>query len=885
MKKNYSLLKGVTASLMVSALGLGSMKAQLVTQTLSYTGSIQTFTIPSCVTQVSLDVRGAQGGFGSSGTGGLGARMTGVFTVTPGQVFSYLVGQSPGNVTTGGYTYPAGGGGSFWALGSAYASATPVIVAGGGGGGFNSVAGDNGTVTTSGTGATPGTSGNGAPASGCGGGGGGFYTSGGNDTYYGFIGGSGFQQGGAGGTASSAYSTFGYQPGGFGGGAPADYIGTCNLRAGAGGGYSGGSGYSTSLYDEGSAGGSYSNGTSQVNTSGFQSGNGQIIISYYPIVPITVSATSSAVCTGATLTLTASGMSTYTYAPVGSFAGSNSASVAVSPTTTTTYSLTGTSSTGCPGNAFVTINVSPGVPTLTFTPSSPTVCSGNTVTVSGSGALTYTFSNSISNGVAFTPASGTNVYTLTGANGCGTSVATTTVIASPLPITTVASSTLICAGTPATLTASGATSYTWNPGASTNTTFIVSPNATTIYTVNGKTGICTGVATLTVTTKANPTLSIVASSSVICSGDVVNLSVNGNAATYTWNPGGPGANISATPTAVTLFQVTGTNSVNCSSTTQQVIIVNPLPIVNASVSNALVCSGGASTLSASGASTYAWSSGATGSVTVVNPITDATYTVTGSSALGCVSSTMVTVGVYAPSITVSSNTSICSGGNVVIGASAADTYMWSNSQTGQNITVSPILTTVYTVTASVNNLNGLNCDATGTVEVDVNPNPTVTAVSSPSAICIGQSATLTAEGAGTSGTYTWTGGSAAITTATNMVAPIADQTYTVNGTDANGCKGKGTIQLRVFTCDGIAINSANTANLSIYPNPNNGEFTISADQAITLQITNELGQQVKTVTLNKNSTDVKINSLPNGVYFITGSNENGSVKQKIVITK
>jgi len=195
------------------------------------------------------------------------------------------------------------------------------------------------------------------------------------------------------------------------------------------------------------------------------------------------------------------------------------------------------------------------------------------------------------------------------------------------------------------------------------------------------------------------------------------------------------------------------------------------------------------------------------------------------------------------------------------------------------------MTTVYTVTASVNNLNGLSCDATNTVEVDVNPNPTVTAVSSPTAICIGQSATLTAEGAGTSGTYIWTGGPGAVTSATTVVTPIADQTYTVNGTDANGCKGKSTYQLIVAICTGISVNSANTANLSIYPNPNNGEFTISTDQAITLQITNELGQQVKTITLNKNNTDVKISSLPNGVYFITGSNENGSVKQKIVITK
>jgi hypothetical protein len=595
------------------------------------------------------------------------------------------------------------------------------------------------------------------------------------------------------------------------------------------------------------------------------------------------SATASAplICSGANATLNAAGLTSYTWQPTGNFAGSNAATVNVTPTTTTTYTLTGNNG-GCPGYAMVTISVSSGPPSLSLTGSSQSVCLGAAATITASGAINYTLSNSAVNGGTFIPAA-TAVYTVTGANGCGSGSLTTTITVSPLPVTAATTSTLVCAGTPATLTAGGATTYSWMPGANTSTNYIAAPLANTIYTVTGITGNCQGTATITVNTKPLPTLNVIAASTAICNGDFTTLNVTGNALTYTWSPGGPGNSITVSPTNVTLYSVTGTNSVNCVNTAQQVILVNPLPVLSTSVSDPLVCSGGASTLAVSGASTYAWTGDATASTAslVVNPVIDGTYNVTGTSSLGCSSSTVVTVSVYMPTITVSSNTTICLGASAIIGADVADTWLWSNGSNFQNITVSPSLTTVYTVTASVNNLNGLSCPTTNTVQVAVNPLPVITATSNYPAICIGTSALLTASGAGAGGTYTWTGGAGAQISASIQVAPIANQSYSVTGIDANGCKGTSGYLLIVSQCVGIPVNIANTANLSIYPNPSTGEFTISADQAITLQIINELGQQVKTITLDKNNREV--NSLPGGVYFITGNNENGSVKEKIII--
>lgn len=246
----------------------------------SYTGAIQTWTVPALVTSVTITAKGAQGGQAAvANVGGLGASVSGVFAVTPGQVLSILVGQQPApNLGL----RPGGGGGTFVALGSSYATATPMIVAGGGGGSFTGGAGQAGqilnvTTTGNGGGPVPGTSGNGAASTSCGGGGGGFYTSGGNDTLYPTkgVGGAGFRQGGAGGVSAS------YQVGGFGGGATADYDGSCNFSAGSGGGYSGGSGYNATTSNlSGYGGGSYNSGTSQVNTAGANSGNGSVTITW-----------------------------------------------------------------------------------------------------------------------------------------------------------------------------------------------------------------------------------------------------------------------------------------------------------------------------------------------------------------------------------------------------------------------------------------------------------------------------------------------------------------------------------------------------------------------------------------------------------------------------
>ncbi len=73
--------------------------------------------------------------------------------------------------------------------------------------------------------------------------------------------------------------------------------------------------------------------------------------------------------------------------------------------------------------------------------------------------------------------------------------------------------------------------------------------------------------------------------------------------------------------------------------------------------------------------------------------------------------------------------------------------------------------------------------------------------------------------------------------------------------------------------------------LSVFPNPNNGTFTIKALHEGTYYLTNESGQLVKSFSLHaENNYSVHITDLPAGFYIVSGQNKQGISKQKIVVT-
>jgi hypothetical protein len=145
------------------------------------------------------------------------------------------------------------------------------------------------------------------------------------------------------------------------------------------------------------------------------------------------------------------GQATYSWSP----GGETTPSITVSPTATTTYVCT-ISQGGATTTQSQTITVNP-LPTVNAGVDQ-TVFASSSVTLSGSGATSYTWNNGVTNNTAFT-ATTTSPYTVTGtSNGCS---ATDAVLVTVLPAPTITpTSSTICAGQSTTLTAASASTGT-----------------------------------------------------------------------------------------------------------------------------------------------------------------------------------------------------------------------------------------------------------------------------------------------------------------------------------------------------------------------------------------------------------------------------------------
>jgi hypothetical protein len=297
----------------------------------------------------------------------------------------------------------------------------------------------------------------------------------------------------------------------------------------------------------------------------------------------------------------------------------------------------------------------------------------------------------------------------------------------------------------------------------------------------------------------------------------------------------------------------------------------------------LACAGQPFILSASGADLYTWTPGPQigGSITIT-PTVITGYTVTGTSTLtGCSSSVVITPSVIStPSVSTVSTPSIsCAGQPVVLSASGADLYTWNpGPQIGGSITITPTVTTGYTVTGT-STLTG--CIGSVVVTPSVASTPSVSAASVPSISCAGQSVVLSASGADL---YTWNPGSQ---NGTNIVlTPTVTTNYTVTGTNTlTGCSGSAIITQPVSLCTGLSHQVLSRQSpVKIAPNPNGGEFTISTSWDLDLTIINGLGQIVKTIRSDEiNDHKMIISGLQSGIYFINGNGPYQFIREKIIV--
>ncbi len=755
-----------------------SLNAQ-TTETFSTPGTY-TWTVPPCVTQITVQVWGGGGGGGAvwsrfdptssgptsneacvtAGGGGGGGYASRTYTVVPGQVYTIVVGakgqggtinssgnnranpgSSGGNSTFSGpatagpgtlTAYGGLGGGAANFLRSCLGGCSGATHQGANGAGGSGSGGANGTTMfTGGNGSAGVHAGNTNDRSGSGGGGAGSSGNGGNANST--NGGSGSAEGGNGGNGI-------VQPYGSG------YLGT----DGNNGNNIGGGGGGASGHNRGS-----NNNTHRTNIGG-NGGRGEVRINYStPSLPEPTFTSIAPICSGGFLSPL----------PSTSNNGINGTwSPALNNTSTTTYVFTPDPSGPCADTTTLTIEVNQSS-TPTFTQVSP-ICSGGTLVAlptTSTNGIPGTWSPTLNN-------TATTTYTFTPNSGqCANTTTMTITVNDP---TTPAFSAVspICVGevlNPLPTSSDNGISGTWSPA--------LNNTSTTTYTFTPNAGQCANTTTITITVNT-PTTPIFTAVAPICSGDALSpLSTNSdNGITGTWSP-------ALNNTSTTTYTFTP-NAGQCANDTTLTITVNPPTITPNFTAVSPICVGEVlnplPTTSDNGIS-GTWSP-------ALNNTATTTYTFTPNSGQ-CANTTTLTITVNPPSVTPSFTavSPICSGESL----SPLPTTS-TNAITG---TWSPALnntaTTTYTFTP-----NSGQCANTTTLTITVNNpiTPTFTAVSP---ICVGEvlNPLPTNSDNGISGTwspainntstttYTFTpdGGQCANTTSmTITVIPISTPTFT-----------------------------------------------------------------------------------------------------------
>jgi gliding motility-associated-like protein len=361
------------------------------------------------------------------------------------------------------------------------------------------------------------------------------------------------------------------------------------------------------------------------------------------------------------------------------------------------------------------------------------ICSGESIGIGTGNNAQYVYNWSPATGLSATNVSNpivtlTNTssgiinqtYTVstTLANNPGVCPTTDQVVVSVYPQFTTFLTDTVCDGGP----------YLFN-GQSLSTSGIYTAN---LQSIQG----CDSIVQLDLTISSVPAL--VVSDTAFCLGGTAIILPSG-AANYVWSPnsGTAGSNgiLTLTPSQNTSLTLTGFNNYLCSSTETVNITVFPIPDVDISSLDTVLCPGEDAELFATGAFNYLWTG--SGIMNIGSPIQNlaplqsGTFQVEGTSVDGCTNTATISIIVHPkPIINTSPDTSICLGEQIQIQATGATTYNWNTGQTVSSFSLSPSNTQTFQVVGS----NDFGCSDTASFEVIVHPNPTAEIGANPTLI-------------------------------------------------------------------------------------------------------------------------------------------------------
>ena len=562
-----------------------------------------------------------------------------------------------------------------------------------------------------------------------------------------------------------------------------------------------------------------------------------------------------------------------------------------------------------------------------------TTCSGTSFTVTPSGApanTTYTWSApsgsgftggsaqtiaqpSISQTLMITTAnSATAVYIVTPQiGGCIGNTFTLTVTVNKLPfISVVTASSSICLGSSTILTASGAVTYSWSPStglsASTGATVTASPTATTTYTVNGTDASgCANTSPVTLTVNTS-NVTVGATPNPVCVGSTLNLSSsitflssnilteNFNGATNSWTK--INTSMGGTPSLVAWTLRQNGFVANCSGDNKTLHSND-----NSQFYQSFSCLQGSGTtatilqspvMSTIGYNTltldfYHFFYFYTGAIATVQVSTDGTnwtnlivYSTISEGTQSTFAHPSINLNSYIGNATFYIRFKYDAPwswywaiDNVTVSGTISSPISWTGPNGFTSASQNPVISNVTTSNAGVYQVTYTDqvttCSSSNSVTVNVNPLPTITVAPASPAICLGNSITLTASGAVS---YSWspaTGLSATIGP-TVTANPLTTTTYTVTGTDANGCTNTVVVEVAVISLPVISLTPASATICR------GSSTSLTASGAVTFSWSPATGLSAIT------GAAVIASPVNTTTYTATGTNATGCTNTEIV---
>ena len=595
----------------------------------------------------------------------------------------------------------------------------------------------------------------------------------------------------------------------------------------------------------------------------------------------------TAICGGASTTLTATGGTEYAWSN-----GATTPSIEVS--TSGNYRVTVTNANGCAASASTSVVSAPN-PSVQIT-GNTTACAGTQITLTATGGTEYSWSNSANTATINPTQSGTYTVTAYNALGCSaTASASVTINESPVP--QISGDLAICDGSSTTLTVNGGDSFVWSNG-STNASVNVT-NAGTYTVIASNANGCTASASAVVSFLENPSVTISGNPS-ICAGGATTLTAEGGNS-YLWSTGFPGASINVN--AAGTYSVIATGANGCTSSASLSVAQYSAPEVSIT-GNTTVCEGSNTTITANGGVSYQWSTGETGASISVNAF--GIYSVTATGNGGCTATANATVFVASsPTPSINGNLHICDNEATTLTANGGDSYMWSNGSTGNSINVTNGGT--YSVIAT--NASGCTAMASANVEAGYSVTNSITATAEAEYTWNGQ--TYTATGDYTQSFIAANGCDSIVTLHLTITGGQQVQHYNIFVISSNSAYGTVTgtgvyeenevVTITASANEGYEFLSWNDGNpegirqivvtgdatyiatfipatgieesvaleINVFPNPATDILYITSSETISeIEIVNVIGQVVRRIEVNGDNAVCNVEDLTSGVYVV-----------------